>query len=100
MLSRAAAPAALALAAVVCFLTAPAASADGGSGKAGCDNSAVIVTVCARDLAAAPAGPGSAARPAHRGGKSGGGAASKCVYEKAVPQPPAHNLAVKDGKRK
>ena len=98
MLSRRAVPASLALAAVAGTLSMFPAAAD-GSGKAGCDTSTVIVTVCARDSASAPASPGHAARPAKRGGKDGGGGpASKCVYEKAVPQAPTNNLAVKEGK--
>ncbi|MFD4483343.1 ATP/GTP-binding protein [Streptomyces sp. NPDC058471] len=102
MLSRPTAAAALAttLVALACTLTAPVAYADGGTGKAGCDNSAVIVTVCAQDRLRTPGTPGTTGKAANRSGKGGGGSASKCHYEKAVPQPPPTNLAVKEGKRR
>ncbi|MFB7360303.1 ATP/GTP-binding protein [Streptomyces gardneri] len=83
---------------VLSGILAPAAHADGPGGGV-CDNSGLLVTVCASDSTTAPsAGGGSgsgsggtAGTPA--GTSSGGSAKPACTYVRLEPQPPAENLA-------
>ncbi|MEU9015758.1 ATP/GTP-binding protein [Streptomyces sp. NPDC048479] len=90
MLRRAAAAAV-----VLAGSLAPVAYADGGPGGGVCDNSGLLVTVCASDDATAPGSGGDSGTAAKPAGASGGGdsKAPKCAYLKVDPPPPPTNLA-------
>lgn len=84
---------------VLVAATAPVAYADGKKSSGICNGVGRMVTVCAEDSHRSPAAgdsSGSGPKSAVKGGKS----TPKCTYEKAKPQPPANNLAMKDGKRR
>ncbi|GGO59002.1 ATP/GTP-binding protein [Streptomyces lasiicapitis] len=95
MLRRAALAAAILVAGV-----APVAYADGKKSSGLCDGAVMWVKVCAEEPGREPGtgggGGGGGAQSSAKGGKSG----PKCTYTKAKPQPPANNLAMKDGKRR
>ncbi|WP_326771293.1 ATP/GTP-binding protein [Streptomyces sp. NBC_01445] len=82
-------------------VSSSAAHADGGpavGNDPGCRGAAPDVTVCASDPVRAPGKSDSQSAAAKGGGK--GSAAPKCIYTKMVPQPPAENLAMQDGKKR
>ncbi|MFI6125343.1 ATP/GTP-binding protein [Streptomyces sp. NPDC051064] len=85
MLRRAAA-AAVVLAGVL----APAAHADGGKSGGVCEGTALTITVCASDSAAAHGSAGAAATPASSPGT--GSSTPSCTYTRLDPQPPAENM--------
>ncbi|MFF4145133.1 ATP/GTP-binding protein [Streptomyces sp. NPDC001698] len=78
---------------------APSAIASSGpSASPDCDNSQILVTVCASDGSNSPGTSGSsgdAGKSTSTGGKS---SKAQCTYEKADPQPPVENLAWRDHK--
>ncbi|MFG3323970.1 ATP/GTP-binding protein [Streptomyces sp. NPDC048171] len=85
--------------------TAPAYADRGGTGVGapGCRGASKYVKVCASDPSSRAGSSGSSGAPAAGSGAGvggrGGTAAAKCTYTKLVPQPPANNLAMQDGKR-
>ncbi|WJV51665.1 ATP/GTP-binding protein [Streptomyces flavofungini] len=96
MLKRAAVAAVVLVAGAV-----PLAYAEGKKSSGLCDGAVMWVKVCAEQRVRQPGagtdgGGGGGAKSAANGGKS----APKCTYKKVVPQPPANNLAMKDGKRR
>lgn len=81
-----------AIAALVLAGACPAvAHADGGGGV--CDNSGLLVTVCAQDGATGRGSGGSSGSHATEASSSSDADAPKCTYEKADPPPPPENLA-------
>ncbi|MFD9791370.1 ATP/GTP-binding protein [Streptomyces sp. NPDC059070] len=58
-----------------------------------CDNSGILVTVCAQDDTAVPGSSGTANQQAASVSNSSPADVPKCTYEKADPPPPAENLA-------
>ncbi|TXR91756.1 ATP/GTP-binding protein [Streptomyces sp. col6] len=90
MLRQAAAAAVLLAAGLA---SATPAHADTGRGGGVCDNSGLLVTVCAHETTTPGTG---GAKPAHAttGGKKT--AEAPCTYTRADPQPPAANLAWED----
>ncbi|MEV0185868.1 hypothetical protein AB0I54_42375 [Streptomyces sp. NPDC050625] len=99
MLRRAAAAAAVVLAAAV-PVTAHADDSGRGIGTPGCKGASRYVEVCADDDSSLSGGSGTPASAGTPGKSKGGSAAPKCTYTKLVPQPPADNLAMQDGKRR
>ncbi|MER7780496.1 ATP/GTP-binding protein [Streptomyces sp. NPDC096191] len=85
--------------------TAPVYADKGGTGVGGpgCRGASKYVKVCASDPSSRPGTSGSSGAPAAGFGAGAGGrggtVAAKCTYTKLVPQPPAENLAMQDGKR-
>ncbi|WP_223281504.1 ATP/GTP-binding protein [Streptomyces antnestii] len=57
----------------------------------------MMLSFCAEDSHRTP---GAVSRRMGKSATKGGTSAPKCTYEKAVPQPPESNLAMKDGKRR
>lgn len=76
-------------------------AAGGGSADPNCVNSEILVTVCASDPTSAPGSDGNSGHHSKGGGhhSSGGSSEEQCTYTKLDPQPPADNLAMKEGKR-
>ncbi|MEU5436433.1 ATP/GTP-binding protein [Streptomyces sp. NPDC020719] len=77
------------LALLVTAVLAPSALADGGHGNPRCDDSGIVVTVCADDGASAPGGSGQ--RSAATG--TSGGSKAPCTYNKLDPQPPPDTVS-------
>ncbi|MFD5787090.1 ATP/GTP-binding protein [Streptomyces sp. NPDC127037] len=94
MLRRAAAAAAVLLAAGLAPATP--AYADTGRGGGVCDNSGLLVTVCAHETSTTPGTTGGEAEPAHATKSGKKTAEAPCTYARADPQPPAANLAWED----
>ncbi|MFD8779870.1 ATP/GTP-binding protein [Streptomyces sp. NPDC059916] len=88
-------------AATFSLMISGAQAADGPSANPRCDNSGLLVTVCARDRSGTPGGTSNSGRDAKAAGGTSRGKASAptCTYERADPQPPQENLAMKEGKR-
>jgi hypothetical protein len=99
MLRRVAVAAAVVLAAAV-PVTAHADDSGRGIGTPGCQGASKYVEVCADDDSSSPGSPGAPASAGTTGRSKGGSAEPKCTYTKLVPQPPADNLAMQDGKRR
>ncbi|MFQ6144628.1 ATP/GTP-binding protein [Streptomyces seoulensis] len=102
MLNPMAAATALFLAAAAAAVTAHADGGGRGIGTPGCEAASKYVAVCAADDTARPDPAGgrrfSGTPAAGKRSGSGGSPASACTYTKLTPQPPADNLAMREGR--